>query len=75
MQHSVEKFAEACHHFGLTFSLKQITVLHQAAPEKAYDEPNITINGKRLNAVEKKIAYLGSTLCVVIDDEVNARLA
>ena len=39
-------------------------------------EPNITVNGQRLNVVDK-FTYLGSTLSrnVVIDDEVNARLA
>ncbi len=50
--------------------------MHQPAPGKAYIEPNIIINGQRLNEVEK-FTYLGSTLSknVVIDDEVNARLA
>ena len=50
--------------------------MHQPAPGKTYVEPNITINGQRLNAVDK-FTYLGSTLSknAVIDDEVNARLA
>ena len=44
--------------------------------EKTYTEPNIIINGQQLNVVDK-FTYLGSTLSrnVVIDDEVNARLA
>ena len=48
----------------------------QPAPGKLYVEPNITIKGQRLNAVDK-FTYLGSTLSrnVVIDDEVNTRLA
>ena len=45
-------------------------------PGKTYAEPNITINEQWLNAVDK-FTHLGSTLSrnVVIDDEVNARLA
>ena len=76
MQYSVDKFSEACNNFGLTISTKKTEVMHQPAPGKPYFEPNITINGQRLNAVEK-FTYLGSTLSrnVVIDDEVNARLA
>ena len=76
MQHSVDKFSAACNNFGLTISTKKTEVLHQPAPGKPYVEPNIIINGQRLNAVDK-FTYLGSTLSrtVVIDDEVNARLA
>ena len=76
MQRSVDKFSEACNNFGLTISTKKTEVLHQPAPGKPYVEPNITINGQRLNVVAK-FTYLGSTLSrnVVIDDEVNARLA
>ena len=50
--------------------------MHQPAPGKPYAEPNITVNEQRLNVVDK-FTYLGSTLSrnVVIDDEVNARLA
>ena len=63
-------------HFSLTTSTKKMEVLYQRAPGKAYIEPNIIINGQRLNAVEK-FTYLGTTLSrnIVIDDEVNARLA
>ena len=75
-QHSIDKFSNACNNFGLTISTKKTEVMHQPAPGKPYVEPNITINGQRLNAVDK-FTYLGSTLSrnVVIDDEVNARLA
>uniref|UniRef100_A0A0L8GS27 C2H2-type domain-containing protein n=1 Tax=Octopus bimaculoides TaxID=37653 RepID=A0A0L8GS27_OCTBM len=50
--------------------------MHQPAPGKLYVEPNISINGQRLNAVGK-FTYLSSTLSrnVVIDDEINTRLA
>ena len=76
MQHSTGKFAKACHNFGLMISTKKTEVMHQAAPGKTYTEPNITINGQQPNAVDK-FTYLGSTLSrnIVIDDEVNARLA
>ena len=76
MQHSVDLFSDACDNFGLTISTKKTEVMHQPAPAKPYVEPNITINGQRLNSVSK-FTYLGSTLSrnVVIDDEVNARLA
>lgn len=76
MQHSVDLFSDACNNFGLTISTKKTEVMHQPAPGKPYVEPNITINGQRLNSADKFI-YLGSTLSrnVVIDNEVNARLA
>ncbi|XP_063970828.1 uncharacterized protein LOC135157816 [Lytechinus pictus] len=76
MQHSVDKFSETCNNFGLTISPKKTEVLHQPAPGKPCVEPYITISGQRLNVVDK-FTYLGSTLSrnVVINDEVNARLA
>ena len=51
-------------------------VLHQHAQGKTDIEPNITVNGQRLNAVNK-FTYLGSTLSqnATIDDEVNVRIA
>ena len=61
MQRSVDKFSDACNNFGLTISRKKTEVMHQPAPGKPYVEPNITINGQRLNAVDK-FTYLGSTL-------------
>ena len=76
MQNIVDKFSEACHNFGLTISTKKTEVLHQPAPGKPYTKPDITINGQKLNAVDK-FTYLGSTLSrnMTIDDEVNLRLA
>ena len=49
---------------------------NKTAPGKPYVEPNITIKGKRVNVVEK-ITYLGNSLSktIVMDDEVNSRLA
>ena len=76
MHHSIDKFSDACNNFGLTISTKKTEVLHQPIPGKPYVEPNISVNGQRLNIVEK-FTYLGSTLShtVVIDDKVNTRLA
>ena len=76
MQRSTDTFSAACDNFGLTISTKKTEVMLQPAPGKLYVEPNITIKGQRLNAVDK-FTYLGSTLSrnVVIDDEVNTRLA
>ena len=53
MQCSVDTFSEACDNFGLTISTKKTEVMHQPAPGKTYVEPNITINGQSLNAVDK----------------------
>ena len=76
MQQTVDKFSDACHNFGLTISTKKTEVMHQPAPGKQYTEPSISVDGQRLSVVDK-FTYLGSTLSrnVVIDDEVNARLA
>ena len=50
--------------------------MYQPAPGKPYSEPTITVNGQRLQAVDK-FKYLGSTLstAVYIDAEVTARIA
>ena len=76
LKHSVEKFSSACSNFGLTISTKKTEVLYQPAPGKPYVEPNISINGEKINTVNR-FTYLGSTLSqgVVIDDEVNLRIS
>ena len=76
MQHNTDKSAKACNNFGLTISTKKTEVMHQPALGKTYAEPNITISGQRQNVVDK-FTYLGSTISrnIVIDDQVNARLA
>ena len=76
MQQNVDKFAEACTNFSLMISIKKTEVMLQPATGKTYIEPSITINGRCLKAVNKFI-HLGNTLSrnVVIDDEVDARLA
>ena len=72
MQFSTDRFSDPCNNFGLTISTKKTEVMHQPAPRKPYVEPNISINGQRLNVVDK-FTYPDSTLSrnVVIDDDVN----
>ena len=53
MQHSVDKFVETCNDFGLTISTTKTEVMHQPAPGNPYVEPTITINGQRLNVVNR----------------------
>ena len=74
MQGAVDRMSKACDNFPLTISTKKI--VHQPAPGKPYSEPTITVNGQKLQVVDK-FTYLGSTLsrAVYIDDEVTARTA
>ena len=76
MQHEMNCLSEACNNFGLTISTKKTEVLYQPAPGKPYHEPDITVNGQKLQAVDK-FTYLGSTLsrAVNIDAEINNRVA
>ena len=63
---------KACDNFPLTISTKKPEVVHQPAPGKPYNEPTTTVNGQKLQVVDK-FTYLGSTLsrAVHIDDEVS----
>ena len=76
MQKCVGQVSDACGSYYLTVSIKKTEVVYQPAPGKSYKEPTITVNGQRLQVVEK-FPYLGSTLSRVvhIDDEVNAKIA
>ena len=77
MYRSTDKFSTACTNFGHILSTKKTVVLHQPAPGKSYvePEPNITVNGQRLNAVNR-FTYLGSALSQnATIDEVNVRIA
>ena len=76
MQGTVDRMSKACDNFQLTISTNKTEVVHQPAPGKPYSEPNITVNGQKLQVVGK-FTYLGSTLFreVHIDDEVTARTA
>ena len=63
-------------YFQLTISTKKTEVVHQPAPGKPYSEPTITVNGQKLEVVDK-FSYFGSTLsrAVHIDYEVTAKTA
>ena len=86
MQGAVDRMSKACDNFQtflnflllfqLTISTKKTEVVHQPAPGKQYSEPTITLNGQKLQVVDK-FTYLGSTLsrAVHINDEVTARTA
>ena len=76
MQGAVDRMSKACDNFQLTISTKKTEVVHQPAPGKPYSEPTITLNGHKLQVVDK-FTYLGSTLsrAVHIDDEATARTA
>ena len=76
MQGAVDRMSKACDNFQLTISTKKTEVVHQPAPGKPYSEPTITVNGQKLQVVDK-FTYLGSTLfrAVHIDNEVTARTA
>ena len=76
LQRSVSNFSLACSNYGLTISTKKTEVLYQPAPGKPYVEPNILINGQKINAVNR-FTYLGSTLSqdATIDHEVNLRIS
>ena len=75
-QGAVDRMSQACDNFQLTISTKKTEVVIQPAHGKPYSEPTITVNGQKLQVVDK-LTYLGSTLsrAVHIDDEVTARTA
>ena len=66
--------SQACDNYDLKISTKKTEVVHQPAPGKPYSEPTITVNGQKLQIVDK-FTYLESTLfrAVHIGDEVTAR--
>ncbi len=71
-----------CDNFGLTISTKKTEVMYQPAPGKPYQEPNSTVKGQRLQAMEN-FTYFSSTLSLSfslscsanIDAEVSNRIA
>ena len=76
MQAEMDSFSAACNNFGLTISTKKTEVMLQPAPGNQYHEPQITVNGQTLQAVET-FTYLGSTLSrtATIDAEINNRIS
>ena len=76
MQKGVDQVSDSGNSYDLTISIKRTEIVYQSAPGKPYKEPTITVEGQRLQVVDK-FTYIGSTLSrlVQIDDEVNARIA
>ena len=76
LQELATSLAEAAKAFGLTISLRKTEVMLQPSPGLALPEPQIEIEGIRLNNVES-FTYLGSSLTsnCSMDKEVSNRLA
>ena len=54
IQGAVDRMSKTCDNFQLTISTKKKTeVVHQPAPGKPYSEPTITVNGQKLQVVDK----------------------
>ena len=70
------RVSQACDSYDLKISAKKTEVMYQGTPGKPYIEPTLTVNGQRLQAVDK-VTYLGSTLsrATYIDDVVTVRIA
>lgn len=75
MQRTLDLFSSACIAFGLTISLKKTKVMFTPAPGAPYVEPNILIQGTRLDVVDSFV-YLGSSLSRdgSLDSEIDLRL-
>ena len=52
-QGAVDHMSKACDNFQPTISTKQNEVVHQPAPGKPDSEPTITVNGQKLQVVDK----------------------
>ena len=55
MQRAVDRMSKACNNFQLTISTKKTEVVHQPAPGKPYSELTITVNGQKLQVVDKLV--------------------
>ena len=76
IQDDIGRVSQACDNYDLKTSTNKNEVVYQPALGKLYSEPTITVNGQRLQVVDKFV-YLGSTLsrAVHFDDEVTVRIA
>ena len=61
MQGAVDRMSKAFDNFHFTISTKKTAVVHHPAPWKPYSKPTITLNGQKLQVVNK-FTYMGSTL-------------
>ena len=76
IQHIMDHFSRLCKAFGLNNSLKKTKVMFTPAPSESYIEPNITVNGTRLDVVDTFV-YFGSTVSrdVPLDTEIYYRIS
>ena len=76
MQSVMDRFSDACTRFGLTISIAKTKVMYTTAPGEVYVEPDINVNGIRLDVV-KNFVYLGSTLSDdgSLDAEIKERIS
>ena len=47
MQRAMDQVSQTCDNYDLTISTKKTKVVHQPAPGKPFNEPTITVNGKK----------------------------
>ena len=75
LQLLMDHLSRACTAFGLTISLKKTKVLFTPAPGQSYFEPNITVDGTRLEVVDSFV-YLGSMISrdATLDAEIHQRI-
>jgi hypothetical protein len=75
MQAIMNLFSKACTAFGLTISLKKTKVMFTPPPGHPYVEPNIFVEGTKLDVVDSFV-YLGSTLSrdISLDSEIHLRI-
>ena len=66
MQGAVDRMSKACDNFQLTISTKKTEVVHQPAPGKPYSEPTITVNGQKLQVVDK-FTYLRTSSTFLVN--------
>ena len=75
MQSIMNFFSVAYSQFGLTISLKKTKVMYTAPPAQPYSEPNIFVQGARLETVDTSV-YHGSSIARdgSLDSEVYLRI-
>ena len=75
MQGAVDRMSKACDNLQLTISTKKTEAVYKPAPGKPYSEPTITVNGQKLQVVDK-FTKLVSTLSIAVhlDDDSLMRL-
>ena len=81
IQRNMDKCSSACDGFGLVYFLglfpsEKTEVIFQPVPHTNYSDPTITVQGQKLQTVDK-LTYLGSTGSrnLLIDDDGAARIA